>query len=89
MDSESEFKHLFPIALEVQQGKKYVWCGCGESQTQPLCDKEDCGDKSIEYLADLNEEVYFCNCKQTKNPPWCDGSHAKILLEMLKKRQHN
>ena len=24
------------------------------------------------------EEVYFCGCKQTKNPPFCDDSHLKL-----------
>ncbi|BCA94911.1 hypothetical protein TUM19329_12720 [Legionella antarctica] len=87
MDSESEYKNLFPISLEVEKGKKYIWCGCGESQTPPLCDKRDCGDKSVTYLAELTEELCFCNCKCTKKPPLCDGSHARLLLEVIKKRQ--
>lgn len=86
MDSEPDFKQLLPIAIDVEQGKKYPWCGCGKSQNPPFCDQDDCGDKSIEYLSDLNETVYFCNCKQTKNPPLCDGSHAKLLLEIVKRR---
>lgn len=85
---DDEYNHLFPIALEVEQGKKYNWCGCGKSQNQPLCDKKNCGDKSVSFLATLTEEVYFCNCKQTKNSPWCDGSHAKFLIEAIKKRQN-
>jgi CDGSH-type Zn-finger protein len=88
MDDKPDYKHLFPIALEVEQGKRYIWCGCGKSQNPPLCDKEKGCDTSVEYLAELNEEVYFCNCKQTKNPPLCDGSHAKLLLEVVKNRQH-
>lgn len=88
MDEHLEHQHLFPLPLEVQQGKTYKWCSCGESKTQPLCDKDRCGDKAISYLAELNEEVYFCGCKHTKNPPWCDGSHAQVLLEFVKNRQH-
>ena len=87
MDDESEYKHLFPISLEVEKGKKYIWCGCGKSKTPPLCDKDDCGDKAITYVADLTEELYFCNCKHTKKPPLCDGSHSKLLLEVIKKRR--
>jgi CDGSH iron-sulfur domain-containing protein 3 len=87
MDDESDYTHLFPIRLEVVQGKEYFWCSCGESKTPPLCDKTECGSKAVKYVADLSEEVCFCNCKQTKNPPWCDGSHAKVLLEVVRKRQ--
>ncbi|CEG57473.1 CDGSH iron-sulfur domain-containing protein [Legionella fallonii] len=87
MDSESEYKHLFPIAIEVESGKKYLWCGCGKSKTQPLCDRNDCGNQCVSYVAELNEEIYFCNCKQTKNPPFCDGTHSKLLLEIVKHRK--
>jgi CDGSH-type Zn-finger protein len=86
MDDQSKYKHLFPIAMVVEQGKQYKWCSCGKSSTPPLCDKEHCGNQAVYFLADLTEEVYFCNCKQTNNPPWCDGSHAKVLLEAIKKR---
>lgn len=88
MEEEPDTTRYFPIALEVEQGKIYRWCGCGESQTQPLCDRDNCS-KSVTFVAELNEEVYFCNCKHTKNPPWCDGSHARVLLEAVKKRKHN
>lgn len=87
MDADSEYKHLFPIAVEVEEGKTYLWCSCGKSKAPPLCDGNDCGEKAIPYVADLTEEVYFCNCKQTKNPPLCDGSHSKLLLEAIKKRK--
>lgn len=87
MDAKSEYKHLFPIAVEVEAGKKYNWCSCGKSGRPPLCDREDCGDKSLIYQAELTEEVYFCNCKQTQNPPFCDGSHSRLLLEIVKNRQ--
>lgn len=83
MDNDLEYKHLFPVSLEVTQGCQYRWCGCGESKTQPLCDKDNCEGKSITYIAEMNEEVTFCNCKKTKNPPWCDGSHGRLLLEVI------
>lgn len=89
MDIKKKYKHLFPIALDVEEGKKYLWCGCGNSKAPPFCDSnnKECGNKAREYVADLNETVFFCNCKQTKSPPLCDGSHAKLLLEIVKKRQ--
>ncbi|MBP9889076.1 MAG: CDGSH iron-sulfur domain-containing protein [Leptospiraceae bacterium] len=24
------------------------------------------------------ETVYFCGCKHTKNPPFCDGTHNSL-----------
>jgi CDGSH-type Zn-finger protein len=89
MDDKSAYSHLFPIPLDVEEGKKYYWCACGKSLTQPLCDRSDCGDQAVEYRAELNELIYFCNCKQTKNPPLCDGSHAKLVLEALKNRKQS
>jgi CDGSH-type Zn-finger protein len=27
-----------PIAVDVEAGKTYWWCACGQSKTQPFCD---------------------------------------------------
>lgn len=87
MDKEKEHQHMLPALITVEKGRTYPWCSCGESNTQPLCDKTDCGSKALIFQATLTEDVYFCNCKRSKNPPWCDGSHAELLREYLKKRQ--
>jgi len=87
MDDQSEYAHLFPIIIEVEQGNSYQWCSCGTSKNQPFCDKDDCGDKSILFVANVTEEVVFCQCKQTKRPPLCDGSHAKLMLEAVNSRK--
>ena len=29
------------------------------------------------YLAEQTKKVFFCTCKQTDDPPLCDGSHNK------------
>ncbi|ASQ46461.1 CDGSH iron-sulfur domain-containing protein [Legionella clemsonensis] len=79
---------FFPIPYEVEEGTTYYWCGCGKSQTQPLCDRKDCGAQCVPYKAIITETVYFCGCKETKDPPLCDGSHAKVMLEFLKKRKN-
>jgi CDGSH-type Zn-finger protein len=85
MDDKNKFKHVMPIAVNVQKGKTYEWCSCGQSTTPPLCDKQTADCNYHLYQAHCNETVYFCGCKKTKHPPLCDGSHAKILIEMMKK----
>ena len=34
--------------------------------------------KSLKYLAEESKEIYFCGCKMSKQPPFCDGSHSKL-----------
>ena len=80
-------KYFFPIACYVEEGKTYYWCSCGKSKNQPFCDRKDCGDKAVEYKAELTETLYFCACKETKDPPLCDGSHANVLFEYLREKK--
>ena len=28
----------FPYPIEVEEGKSYYWCQCGQSKKQPFCD---------------------------------------------------
>lgn len=66
-----------PIAVNLEKGKKYYWCACGKSATQPFCDGSHHGTDIVpkEFEVEETGEKYLCNCKQTKNPPFCDGSH--------------
>lgn len=88
MDDEISDLYLFPLPVEVEAGKVYGWCGCGESKTQPWCDKSHstCNDESVSFKARLDETLYFCSCKKTHSPPFCDGSHASLLLARLKQK---
>ena len=67
------------LAIEVEQGKSYYWCGCGKSSKQPFCDGSHKGTefKPLAYKAELTKRVFFCVCKQTSDQPFCDGSHNK------------
>jgi len=66
-----------PIGVDVEQGKSYFWCSCGESKNQPFCDGSHKGSNfvPIKYEALETKKVFFCTCKTTKNQPLCDGSH--------------
>ncbi|MCB2100598.1 MAG: CDGSH iron-sulfur domain-containing protein [Rhodobacterales bacterium] len=69
-----------PYAVEVEAGKKYLWCSCGLSKKQPFCDASHKGTpfKPLLHVAEESGTVYFCGCKHTKSPPMCDGSHNDL-----------
>ncbi|NQV78797.1 MAG: CDGSH iron-sulfur domain-containing protein [Lutibacter sp.] len=66
-----------PIAIELEEGKRYAWCTCGLSENQPLCDGKHKGQGMSPqvFVAEKTETKHFCTCKETKNGPFCDGSH--------------
>jgi len=70
-----------PFAAQVEQGKDYLWCACGQSKNQPYCDGSHKGSAftPIKYSATESKQVYFCGCKASGNPPLCDGSHKRAL----------
>ncbi len=72
-----------PYVVDVEEGKKYYWCSCGKSSTQPFCDgkhKEDETDfKPVSFIPEKSGKVYLCGCKHTKKPPYCDGTHTSLV----------
>jgi len=73
-----------PHKMTVRAGCSYTWCGCGMGRTeQPLCDlactalcfRKVIKGGPVRYIATETKEVWFCNCKQTNNKPFCDGTH--------------
>lgn len=67
-----------PYAVDVESGKSYFWCSCGESTKQPFCDGSHSGSEftPVKYDATATKKVFFCGCKQTASQPMCDGSHS-------------
>jgi CDGSH-type Zn-finger protein/mannose-6-phosphate isomerase-like protein (cupin superfamily) len=65
---------------EVKAGKRYLWCSCGRSKTQPFCDGSHVGSKflPVVFKAERDEDVIFCGCKHTGTGPFCDGAHSNL-----------
>lgn len=66
--------------FEVKAGKRYLWCSCGRSKSQPFCDSSHVGSDflPIVFKAERDEDVIFCGCKQTGTGPFCDGAHSNL-----------
>ena len=69
-----------PYKVDVEAGKSYYWCSCGQSKTQPFCDGTHKGSEftPVKFDADESKTVYFCGCKYSANKPLCDGAHNKL-----------
>ena len=55
-----------PIAVEVEAGKKYFFCSCGESAKQPFCDGAHSGTdfQPLAFTAEKTGKTYLCQCKK-------------------------
>lgn len=65
---------------EIKAGKRYLWCSCGRSRSQPFCDGSHVGSSflPVAFTAERDEEVIFCGCKRTGTAPFCDGTHSNL-----------
>ena len=65
------------IAVEVEQGKSYLYYSCGKSSKQPFCEVSHKGTEFnlVAYKAEETKKMFFCACKQTNNQPFCDGAN--------------
>lgn len=69
-----------PYKVALKQGKKYVWCSCGRSASQPFCDGSHKGSGLLPaiFTAEKDEDAWLCGCKHTEGRPFCDGSHNSL-----------
>ena len=69
-----------PFAIEVEDGKSYLWCACGKSSKQPFCDgsHKGTGITPLGFTADESGEAWLCLSKRTGNAPYCDGTHKRL-----------
>lgn len=65
-----------PYEVRVEEGRRYRWCSCGLSATQPWCDDSHIGTGlvPIEFVAPISEVFFMCGCKGSDNPPYCFGN---------------
>ena len=69
-----------PYPVEMESGKSYFWCACGQSKTQPFCDGSHKGTSFVptKVTAEQSKTAYLCGCKHSKNGAFCDGSHKAL-----------
>jgi CDGSH-type Zn-finger protein len=78
--SEPNIAQKAPYPVDLEEGKRYAWCGCGKSASQPFCDGSHKGTGLMPnvFTAAETTTAYLCGCKHTGNGPFCDGSHANL-----------
>ncbi|NEY90405.1 CDGSH iron-sulfur domain-containing protein [Tabrizicola oligotrophica] len=69
-----------PYKVQLEAGKTYFWCACGESKTQPFCDMSHKGSAFApkRFTAEETRTAWLCGCKRTKSAPFCDGTHKTL-----------
>jgi len=69
-----------PYKAELEAGKTYFWCACGQSKNQPFCDGSHKGTGFVPTKVTVEESktAYLCGCKHSKNGAFCDGSHKAL-----------
>lgn len=80
MSDTPQIAQKAPFPVEVEEGKNYFWCSCGQSKNQPFCDGSHKGTEfsPVKYTAEASKKVFFCGCKHSSKQPLCDGAHSKL-----------
>lgn len=69
-----------PLRMDMEAGK-YFWCACGRTRKGlTFCDgsHHKTGIRPVRIVLEEDQEVYWCMCKHTSTPPFCDGSHENV-----------
>ncbi|XP_046985067.1 CDGSH iron-sulfur domain-containing protein 3, mitochondrial [Schistocerca americana] len=76
-----------PFKMKCEKGKTYMWCLCGRSKSQPLCDGTHKSAylntklRPVKFQVTEDKEYWLCNCKQTSKRPFCDGTHKRPEIQ--------
>jgi CDGSH-type Zn-finger protein len=76
-----------PKKVTLARDKKYFFCACGRSASQPFCDGSHAGTTFTPraFTAAEDGDAWLCCCKHTANAPFCDGSHKQFSVEQVGK----
>lgn len=67
--------------VELEAGKKYLFCTCGKSNEQPFCDKQSHKDTNMKptvFSVEKDGSYHLCGCKHSEKQPFCDGTHKSL-----------
>lgn len=69
-----------PYGVDLEAGKPYFWCVCGNSTNQPFCDgsHKRSAFSPVRFQVDESATYYLCGCKHTGDKPFCDGTHLSL-----------
>lgn len=69
-----------PAIVELEEGKNYWFCMCGQSKKQPFCDGSHSGTsfEPLKFTAEKTGKATLCQCKHSGKKPFCDGTHSKL-----------
>lgn len=69
-----------PARVALEKDRKYWFCMCGKSSTQPFCDGSHKGSEftPLAFVCDESKDYFLCRCKASANKPFCDGSHKQF-----------
>jgi CDGSH-type Zn-finger protein len=69
-----------PFEVQLEEGKTYYWCACGQSKNQPFCDgsHKTTSFVPVAHTAKRTGAAWLCGCKQSSRAPLCDGTHNRL-----------
>ncbi|MDF1584914.1 CDGSH iron-sulfur domain-containing protein [Geminicoccaceae bacterium 1502E] len=78
--SEPTIARKAPFKVDLEAGRTYWWCACGQSARQPFCDGSHKGSglAPVKHVPESAGSVWLCGCKHTARQPFCDGTHKGL-----------